>query len=94
VLNHLVKETLPSIRYISKHGEAQLVSDLAYISNVAKALDVELEELESWKAALEGGDNSSSKTADDEAEQSAAPISPEIVETLRRMRLRPLPARP
>lgn len=84
VLNHLVKESLPSIRYLSKHGEAQLVSDLAYITNVAKALDVELEELESWKMALDGGEAGSAEEG-----QPAPPMNPEIAETVRRVKLRP-----
>lgn len=79
VLTHLVGEVLPSIRYLSKHGSAQLASDLIYISNVAKALDVELEDIESWKTALEG----------DDANSDAAPASDEIVELVRRLKIRP-----
>lgn len=90
VLNHLVKEALPSIRYISKHGEAQLASDLAYISNVAKALDVELEELEGWKAALESTENGTKASEVDSEQPQIAPSNPEIEETIRRMRLKPL----
>ncbi|KAK9897333.1 hypothetical protein P389DRAFT_55872 [Cystobasidium minutum MCA 4210] len=91
VLQHLVKEALPSIRYLSKHGEAQLASDLAYISNVAKALDVGLEELESWKLALEGGDKAAEA---DDGEQNGGPaVNPEIIEMIRRMRLRPVQMR-
>lgn len=93
VLNHLMKESLPSIRYISKHGEAQLASDLAYISNVAKALDVELEELESWKTILEGAEGGPKTGSDDEGGQPVAPVHPEIEEVIRRMRIKPLPTR-
>ncbi|TNY24112.1 Golgi complex component 7-domain-containing protein [Rhodotorula diobovata] len=56
VLSHLTAAVLPSIARLSKHGAAQLVSDLDYISNVARALDVESpEELEAWRegAALD-----------------------------------------
>lgn len=86
VLGHLVKESLPSIRYLSKHGEAQLASDLAYISNVAKALDVELEELESWKSALEGGEKTET-TGEEGSAPPAPPGNPEILEIVRKMRL-------
>lgn len=95
ILGHLVRETLPSIRYLSKHGEAQLASDLAYISNVAKALDVELEELESWKSTLEGGEkvNGGDNNIEVETQDEAPPGNPEILETIRRMRLRPVQMR-
>ncbi|BGP43210.1 hypothetical protein JCM10449v2_007238 [Rhodotorula kratochvilovae] len=52
VLSHLTAAVLPSLTRLSKHGAAQLVSDLDYISNVARALDVESpEELEAWREA-------------------------------------------
>ncbi|KAI5475605.1 component of oligomeric golgi complex 7 [Pseudohyphozyma bogoriensis] len=54
VLSHLTTTVLPSLTRLSKHGAAQLVSDLGYISNVARALDVESpEELEAWREAAE-----------------------------------------
>ncbi|GAA5990374.1 hypothetical protein JCM10908_007342 [Rhodotorula pacifica] len=56
ILTHLTTSVLPNISRLSKHGANQLVSDLDYISNVARALDVESpEELEGWRdaAALE-----------------------------------------
>ncbi|GAA6037731.1 hypothetical protein JCM8097_002313 [Rhodosporidiobolus ruineniae] len=65
ILSHLTASVLPSLTRLSKAGANQLVSDLDYISNVARALDVESpEELESWreaaaldeKAAREGGE--------------------------------------
>ncbi|GAA5888387.1 hypothetical protein JCM6882_008600 [Rhodosporidiobolus microsporus] len=65
ILSHLTASVLPSITRLSKHGANQLVSDLDYISNVARALDVESpEELEAWrdaaalddKVAREGGE--------------------------------------
>ncbi|GAA5827882.1 hypothetical protein JCM11251_007715 [Rhodosporidiobolus azoricus] len=65
ILSHLTASVLPSITRLSKHGANQLVSDLDYISNVARALDVESpEELEAWrdaaaldeKTAREGGE--------------------------------------
>lgn len=52
ILSHLTTSILPSITRLSKHGANQLVSDLDYISNVARALDVESpEELEAWRDA-------------------------------------------
>ncbi|KWU43817.1 hypothetical protein RHOSPDRAFT_18922 [Rhodotorula sp. JG-1b] len=56
ILTHLTTSVLPNISRLSKHGANQLVSDLDYISNVARALDVESpEDLEGWRdaAALE-----------------------------------------
>ncbi|POY73022.1 hypothetical protein BMF94_3860 [Rhodotorula taiwanensis] len=52
ILTHLTSTILPNISRLSKHGANQLVSDLDYISNVARALDVESpEELEGWRDA-------------------------------------------
>ncbi|GAA5825382.1 hypothetical protein JCM3770_003515 [Rhodotorula araucariae] len=52
VLSHLTTAVLPALSRLSKHGAAQLVSDLDYISNVARALDVESpDELEAWREA-------------------------------------------
>jgi len=53
ILSHLTTSILPSLTRLSKHGSLQLVSDLDYISNVARALDVESpDELESWREAV------------------------------------------
>ena len=51
LLSHLTRSVLPSIRGLSTSGAAQLASDLAYLSNAVRALDVEWEELERWKEA-------------------------------------------
>ncbi|PRQ70998.1 Golgi complex component 7 (COG7)-domain containing protein [Rhodotorula toruloides] len=52
ILSHLTSTVLPDIPRLSKHGSAQLVSDLEYLANVARALDVESpEELDSWRDA-------------------------------------------
>lgn len=56
VLAHLTGTALPAIRSLTSHGSAQLASDLAHISNVAKALDVESEDLERWKEVSEMSD--------------------------------------
>ena len=53
LLAQLTKTTLPRIRSLSTGGAAQLASDLAYLSNAVRALDVEWEELERWKEAAE-----------------------------------------
>lgn len=52
-LTHLTASVLPNIARLSKHGANQLVSDLDYISNVARALDVDSpEELDAWRDAV------------------------------------------
>ncbi|GEM12536.1 componentof oligomeric golgi complex 7 [Rhodotorula toruloides] len=52
ILSHLTSTVLPDIPRLSKHGSAQLVSDLEYLANVARALDVESpDELDSWRDA-------------------------------------------
>ena len=54
LLSHLTTRILPSLTRLSRHGAAQLVSDLSYISNVARALDVDSgEALEAWREAAE-----------------------------------------
>ncbi|SCV73150.1 BQ2448_7075 [Microbotryum intermedium] len=56
ILHHLTSVVLPTMHRLSKHGARQLVSDLDYMVNVARALDVEAsDELEAWRdaAALE-----------------------------------------
>ena len=52
LLSHLTKSSLPSIRALSPPGAAQLASDLGYLSNAVRALDVEWEELERWREAV------------------------------------------
>lgn len=54
LLSHLTTKVLPAIPTLSKSGAAQLAADLGYISNVARALDVEAgEELDWWREATE-----------------------------------------
>lgn len=96
ILLHLAKVTIPSIRSLSKHGQEQLASDLGYISNVAKALDVEVEQIEKWRVALEAEERQQqSKTAvpgarpeesGAEAEVEAVEVDQEVAEMLKRMR--------
>jgi len=48
LLSHLTKTTLPSITTLTSGGADQLVSDLGYLGNAVRALDVEWGELEVW----------------------------------------------
>lgn len=49
ILSHLTSNVLPKIRTLSVAGAAQLSSDLGYLSNIVRALNVEYEELDRWK---------------------------------------------
>jgi hypothetical protein len=49
ILSHLTTHILPDIRKLTVAGAAQLSSDLGYLSNIVRALNVEYEELERWK---------------------------------------------
>ncbi|OJA09130.1 hypothetical protein AZE42_02306 [Rhizopogon vesiculosus] len=49
ILSHLTSNVLPKIRTLSIAGAAQLSSDLGYLSNIVRALNVEYEELDRWK---------------------------------------------
>ena len=69
VLAHLTADVLPSLRTLSSHGAAQLASDLSHISNVAKALDVESEELERWQECAEMSDAEGKKAMAGEASE-------------------------
>src|SRR6202035_2788597 len=42
-------DILPGIHSLSNMGAAQLSSDLGYLSNIVRALNVEYEELERWQ---------------------------------------------
>ncbi|EKC98105.1 hypothetical protein A1Q2_07651 [Trichosporon asahii var. asahii CBS 8904] len=53
LLSSLTKTTLHKIPALSNSGSAQLASDLAYLSNAVRALDVEWEDLEKWREAAE-----------------------------------------
>lgn len=58
LLSHLTTRVLPGITKLSKSGAAQLAADLAYISNVARALDVEAgDELDVWREATESDES-------------------------------------
>ena len=49
ILSHLTTDILPGIHSLSNMGAAQLSSDLGYLSNIVRALNVEFEELERWQ---------------------------------------------
>ncbi|KAK1926574.1 Golgi complex component 7-domain-containing protein [Papiliotrema laurentii] len=51
LLSQMTTTTLRQIRTLSNRGAAQLASDLAYLSNAVRALDVEWDDLERWKEA-------------------------------------------
>ncbi|ORX36105.1 oligomeric Golgi complex subunit 7 [Kockovaella imperatae] len=53
LLAHLTGTILPGIRNLSTSGSAQLASDLGYLSNAVRALDVEWEDLEKWREKIE-----------------------------------------
>jgi len=56
LLSHLTSTVLPSIRTLSQDGAAQLASDLGYLSNIVRAMNVEWDELEKWKELAELSD--------------------------------------
>jgi len=60
LLAHLTRVVLPKIKSpLTIPGNAQLASDLAYLSNAIRALDVEWEELERWRIKAEAASGSS-----------------------------------
>ncbi|WWD21870.1 hypothetical protein CI109_106358 [Kwoniella shandongensis] len=67
LLSHLTTTTLPSIRNLSNTGQQQLKTDIGYLSNAVRALDVEWEELARWERAV-GLDESAWRKAERESE--------------------------
>jgi hypothetical protein len=61
VLSHLTSTVLPSIRSLSPYGATQLACDLEHVSNVAKAFEVESDEVERWREAVEVSDEDGKK---------------------------------
>ncbi|KAK4683903.1 conserved oligomeric Golgi complex subunit 7, partial [Tremellales sp. Uapishka_1] len=53
LLSYLTSRVLARIERLSESGAKQLASDLGYLSNAVRALDVEWEELEKWKEGAE-----------------------------------------
>lgn len=56
LLSHLTSIILPNIVSLSSSGCAQLASDLAYLSNIVRALNVEWNDLETWREAVDATD--------------------------------------
>ncbi|KZT51399.1 hypothetical protein CALCODRAFT_136608 [Calocera cornea HHB12733] len=56
LLAHLTADILPTIPALSPTGTAQLASDLSYLSNIVRALNVEWDDLERWKELAELSD--------------------------------------
>ncbi|KAJ4001598.1 oligomeric Golgi complex subunit 7 [Lentinula boryana] len=56
LLAHLTTEVLPRINRLNAGGAAQLASDLGYLSNVIRVINVESDELEQWKEYVELND--------------------------------------
>ncbi|EJU00574.1 hypothetical protein DACRYDRAFT_80789 [Dacryopinax primogenitus] len=54
---HLTADILPTIVLLSSAGAAQLASDLSYLSNIVRALNVEWDDLERWKELSELSDD-------------------------------------
>jgi hypothetical protein len=48
-LNYFTTDVLPSIPILSVAGASQLASDLEYLSNIVRALNVEHDKLDKWK---------------------------------------------
>lgn len=53
LLSYLTRNTLPMVRALSPTGAAQLAYDLGSLSNIARALNAEWEELEIWRECCE-----------------------------------------
>lgn len=53
LLADLTKKTLPNLKSLSGSGANQLAADLGYLGNAVRALDVDWEELDLWKSAVE-----------------------------------------
>ncbi|KAH0588923.1 hypothetical protein H2248_004708 [Termitomyces sp. 'cryptogamus'] len=49
LLEHFTTTILPSIPFLSPAGAAQLTSDVEYLSNIVRAINVEFPELDRWR---------------------------------------------
>ncbi|KAK0485786.1 Golgi complex component 7-domain-containing protein [Armillaria novae-zelandiae] len=56
LLTHLTTEVLPAIPALSQSGSAQLSSDLGYLSNIVRAINVEFDDLERWRTCIDSED--------------------------------------
>ncbi|KAJ3778636.1 oligomeric Golgi complex subunit 7 [Lentinula raphanica] len=57
LLAYLTTDILPRINQLNAGGAAQLASDLGYLSNVIRVINVESEELQQWKEYVELDDD-------------------------------------
>ncbi|KAF8348330.1 oligomeric Golgi complex subunit 7 [Amanita rubescens] len=51
-VDHIIVDILPQISSLSKPGATQLASDLEYLSNIVRVLNVESEDLEEWRRCV------------------------------------------
>lgn len=58
LLTHLTSNILPKITSLTNAGATQLNSDLGYLSNIVRVLNVEFEDLEIWREYTDMDDNS------------------------------------
>ncbi|KAJ7594282.1 oligomeric Golgi complex subunit 7 [Mycena floridula] len=65
LLAHLTSQVLPSISVLTPAGAAQLASDLGYLSNIVRALNVESEDLETWREYVDVDKENATKRAAD-----------------------------
>jgi conserved oligomeric Golgi complex subunit 7 len=56
ILFHMTSNVLPKIRTLTTAGAAQLSSDLGYLSNIVRAINVQYEDLDRWKDYVSMGD--------------------------------------
>lgn len=61
LLSHLTTNILPAIRILSQDGAAQLASDLGYLTNIVRAMNVEWDELDRWRELGELSDEDGRK---------------------------------
>ncbi|KAF7966300.1 hypothetical protein HWV62_39191, partial [Athelia sp. TMB] len=61
ILLHLTSNILPKIRTLTAPGAAQLSSDLGYLSNIVRAINVEYEDLDKWKEYVSLGEDEGRK---------------------------------
>ncbi|KIO18425.1 hypothetical protein M407DRAFT_225621, partial [Tulasnella calospora MUT 4182] len=86
LLSHLTSNILPSIRTLSQDGAAQLGSDLSYLSNIVRAMNVEWEDLEKWKELAEMNDEEGSKKLKDAASNGNGDDLDAVLKLVSRMR--------
>ncbi|KDQ16859.1 hypothetical protein BOTBODRAFT_186473 [Botryobasidium botryosum FD-172 SS1] len=69
LLSHFTTATLPSIRALSASGAAQLASDLGYLANIVRALNVEWDNLDRWRELAEMSDDEGRRKMDEMGEE-------------------------